>query len=234
MQKTKKPILNIVIPVFNEKENFPGTYRKIKKEIKIPKRIYVVYDFDDDNTIPIARKFSRKDKNLFVVKNNFGRGPHNAIKTGFNRVRTGPILVMMGDLCDDLSLVEPMYDEYLNGAKVVCASRYMKGGKQIGGSFFKRNLSRLAGNSLFYIRRVPTHDITNNFRLYDSKLIKSMTIESKGGFEIAMEITVKAFKKKEKIVELPTTWVDRAAGKSNFKFRQWLPSYLRWYFYVLF
>lgn len=229
-----KPPLNIVIPVYNEKDNFENTYLEIKRKVKFPHKIFVVYDFDEDNTVPVVKKFLNKDKNLKLVKNNIGRGPHNAIKTGFQKIKTGPILVMMGDLCDDLSLVRPMYQQYLNGASVICASRYMKGGKQIGGPFFKRNLSKIAGNSLYYLKKIPTHDITNNFRMYDSKLIQDISIESKGGFEIAMEITIKAFKKGYKIVELPTVWKDRTAGESNFKLSKWLPSYLHWYFYALF
>ncbi len=234
MQKQRTPVLNIIIPVYNEKDNFPGTYKEIKSKIKFPHKIFVVYDFNEDNTVPVVKKYLKKDKGLVLVKNNLGRGPHNAIKTGFRRVTSGPILVMMGDLCDDLSIVENMLQQYLNGANIVCASRYMKGGKQIGGSFFKRSLSKLAGNSLYYIKRLPTHDITNNFRMYDSKILKDIKIESKGGFEIAMEVTIKAFKKGYKIVEIPTTWKDRTAGESNFKLRQWLPSYLYWYVYALF
>jgi hypothetical protein len=140
----------------------------------------------------------------------------------------------MADLSDDLSMVDAMYAEYLNGASVVVGSRYMKGGKQIDGPFLKRTLSRLAGVSLYWIRRLPTHDVTNNFKMYDKAFLDTIVIESKGGFEIAMEITVKAFKHRAKIVELPTTWRDRTAGEANFKLWAWLPSYLHWYFYALF
>ena len=109
----------------------------------------------------------------------------------------------------------------------------MKGGKQIGGPLIKRTLSRLAGVSLYFVRRIPTHDITNNFKLYNKEFLDSIIIESKGGFEIGMEITVKAFKNRRNIVELPSTWRDRTAGESNFKLMKWLPSYLNWYFYAL-
>jgi hypothetical protein len=139
----------------------------------------------------------------------------------------------MADLSDDLAIADDMYAAYLDGADVVCGSRYMKGGEQIGGPLLKRTLSRLAGVSLHWIRRVPTHDITNNFRLYNKAFLDTLTIESSGGFEVAMEITVKAFKNKRKIVEIPSTWRDRTAGEAKFKLWKWLPSYLRWYFYAL-
>ena len=31
------------------------------------------------------------------------------------------------------------------------------------------------------------------------------------------------------MAEIPTIWLDRAFGVSNFKMSKWLPAYLRWY-----
>jgi glycosyltransferase involved in cell wall biosynthesis len=231
--ESKKLLLHIVTPVYNEGDNFPALYDQVKKDIKTPHKLIVVYDFDEDTTVPVAKKYQKKDTSLILLKNSKGRGALNAILSGFDYVKEGPLLVIMADLCDDLKLVDKMYKEYQEGATVVCPSRYIKGGRQIGGGLFKRTLSRLAGVSLYYIRRVPTHDITNSYRLYDKDFINSIQIESEGGFEVAMEITVKAFRQRRKIVELPTTWLDRTAGDSNFKLWQWLPSYLRWYLYAL-
>lgn len=225
-------LLNVIVPVYNEKDNFQHLYDEVQRHIKRPKQLIVVYDFDEDNTLPIARKIAKKDPALHLVKNNLGRGPLNAIKAGFNEVQDGPCLVVMADLSDDLRIVDAMYKQFMNGARLVCGSRYMKGGQQIGGPFLKHTLSRLAGNSLHYLRGVPTHDVTNNFKLYDKHLLDEIEIESTGGFELAMEITVKAFRLGAPIAELPTTWHDRTAGESNFKLWQWLPSYLRWYVFA--
>ena len=41
--------------------------------------------------------------------------------------------------------------------------------------------------------RFPTHDATNNFRLYDAALVRRLGIDSSGGFEVALELTAKAF-----------------------------------------
>lgn len=229
----KPPILHIITPVYNEGENFPALYEQVKANVKTPHKFVVVYDFDEDNTVPVAQKYQKHDKNLVLHKNNRGRGALNALLSGFDYVKEGPVVVIMADLCDDLSQVDAMYQKYTEGATIVCPSRFMKGGHTIGAPVFKRFLSWLAGISLYYVRRFPVHDATNNFRLYDKKFIDSITIESKGGFEVAMEITVKAFRQRKKIVELPTTWRDRVAGQSNFQLRKWLPSYLHWYFYAL-
>jgi hypothetical protein len=76
---------------------------------------------------------------------------------------------------------------------------------------------------------IATSDPTNNFKLYSHRLLSHVTIESTGGFEVALELTVKAFRGGFPIAEIPTVWTGRTAGKSNFKLVKWLPKYLRWY-----
>jgi len=139
----------------------------------------------------------------------------------------------MADLSDDLGAVDEMYRLIMDeGYDVVCGSRYMKGGRQLGGPFLKRLLSRMAGVSLHYLTGIPTHDVTNSFKMYRRSFLMNTKIESEGGFEIGMELTVKAFISGLKITELPVTWTDRVAGKSRFQMWPWIPNYLRWYFYA--
>ena len=157
----------------------------------------------------------------------------NALKSGFDQVKSGPCLVVMGDLSDDLGIVDGMLEKYKEGFKVVCGSRYMEGGRQEGGPLLKRTLSWLAGVTLHRFFRFPVHDVTNNFKLYDKALLEEITLESRGGFELAMEITVKAFKKGYPICEIPAVWKDRTAGQSHFKLFKWLPHYLKWYFFAI-
>jgi dolichol-phosphate mannosyltransferase len=105
----------------------------------------------------------------------------------------------------------------------------MKDGKQIGEPWFKKLLSRTAGMSLYYLAGIPTHDVTNSFKMYTKRVLNDFTIESNGGFELKMEIVIKAHLKGYKITEVPSIWRDRSAGESRFKLWQWLPKYLRWY-----
>jgi hypothetical protein len=193
----------------------------------------MVYDFEEDRTLPVARQLAQTRPFLQLVRNDLGRGPANALRAGFAAAGQGPALVVMADLSDDLADVPAMLRLYQEGYRVVCASRYVRGGRQIGGPWLKRTLSRGAGLSLHWLARFPTHDATNNFRLYDAALVNHMGIESERGFEFALELTAKAFARGEPIAEIPTTWRDRTAGESRFRLWKWLPCYLRWYRYAL-
>jgi hypothetical protein len=121
---------------------------------------------------------------------------------------------------------------YRQGYHVVAGSRYMRGGRLVGGPPFKQLLSRLAGTSLWWLRGLPTHDATNAFKIYHRAMVKSLTVESRGGFELNLELTVKAFLNGYRITEVPVTWRDRTNGKSRFRLWKWLPLYVRWYLYA--
>jgi hypothetical protein len=103
---------------------------------------------------------------------------------------------------------------------------YMRGGHQIGGPLVKRTLSRAAGLSLHIVGGIPTHDPTNNFKMYSRRLLDNVEIESHAGFELAIELTVKAHLLGLPILEIPTTWRDRSAGDSRFRLWAWLPQLL--------
>lgn len=224
--------LGIIIPVYNEAENISNTLSAIKEKIITPHKVYIVYDFDEDNTLPVAKEFLDKGLDVRFVKNP-ARGVINAIRTGLKRAEEDYLLVTMADMSDDYSVVDHMCTLMAEGYDVVCGSRYMKGGKQIGGPFMKKTLSRIADVSLRYTTGLPTHDATNSFKLYRKSMLDSMKIESDGGFEIGMEIVVKAHFSGYKVAEVPCVWTDRQAGKSRFRILKWAPKYLRWYAYAI-
>lgn len=227
--------LEIIIPVYNEGDNIIRTLEEIEGSVKHPHAITVVYDFEEDNTLPSLRRFmdaraAGSATGIRTLRNSYGRGALNAIRTGLESSSGEWCLVCMGDLSDDMTAVGAMLAKADEGCDVVCGSRYMRGGRQIGGPVFKSFLSRMAGISLHLIAGVPTHDATNSFKLYRRSLFDRIRIESRGGFEIGMEIVIKAHLLGCKIGEVPSTWRDRSGGESKFKLFRWLPHYLHWYF----
>jgi hypothetical protein len=186
----------------------------------------VVYDFEEDNTVPVVRELTASGAPFALVRN-AGKGVRSAMITGLRAISGGPVLVSMADLSDDLAIIPRMLDAYRAGADVVVASRYMPGGRQLGGPWLKGQLSRWGGRSLRWVAGFPSSDATNSFRLYDAELLARTSLESDGGFELAFEITLKAWMAGAQVVELPTTWRDRVQGTSRFNFRKWLPRYAR-------
>ena len=225
------PRLSVVCPVYNEGENIAALVGRLEREVDLDLELIVVYDEAEDDTLPALATLEPRFP-VRTVKNRLGRGALNAIKTGFAEARSEATLVVMADLSDDLSAVGRMYELLVRGADVVCGSRYMPGGRQIGGPFLKGLLSRAAGISLHYLAGVPTRDVTNSFKMYRTEFLRGLRFESSGGFEIGMEAVVKAYVAGRRIAEVPSTWTDRVAGASRFRLWRWLPRYLRWYLYA--
>jgi len=217
------------MPVYNEGEAVEPVIRRLSAAVRTPHEILVVYDFDEDTTVPVVARLAPEIAGLRGLRNDIGRGVLNAMKAGIAEARGEYVLVSMADGSDEPAIVDRMVELARSGADVVAASRYMRGGRQVGGPLLKRLMSRTAGLSLHWFGGVATHDPTNNFKLYSRRFLDSVRIESRAGFELALELTVKATLADRPVAEVPTTWRDRTAGQSNFKLRAWLPHYLRWY-----
>ena len=227
------PELSIVIPVYNEPDNIGPTLRRIADQVSTPHEILVVYDFDADTTVPVVLQLQAELPAVRLHRNEIGRGVLNAMKAGIEASAAPLVLITMADGSDEMDRVDEMVRLGHGGAAIVAGSRYMKGGAQVGGPLVKRVLSRFAGLSLHWVAGVQVHDPTNNFKLYRRDFLDSVTIESTGGFELALELTAKAARARHPMAEVPTTWRDRSAGESRFDLRAWLPKYLRWYFHAL-
>ena len=221
--------LSIVLPVYNEGDAVEPVLRALNEQVRTPHEIVVVYDFDEDVTVPVIERLSTEMPGLRGLRNDLGRGVLNAMRAGISGTASPFVLISMADGSDEPHIVNSMVHLAREGADVVAASRYMRGGRQVGGPRVKRFLSRAAGLTLHWFAGVPTHDPTNNFKLYSRRFLNSVQIESTAGFELALELTVKATLARRRVAEVPTTWRDRTAGSSNFKLRKWLPHYLHWY-----
>ncbi|EHB49711.1 glycosyl transferase family 2 [Mycolicibacterium rhodesiae JS60] len=226
--------IDLIVPVYNEGSNIAKALNELYAMVTCPKRVLVVYDFDEDDTVPVVRELIPSYPGLELVRNTIGRGVINAIRAGVDAARSDVVIISMADLSDDLRVVDEMVrlirDE---GYDVVCASRYMRGGRQIGGPLIKRTISRAAGVSLYWLGALPTHDATNAFRAYRRSVLQEIPIESSGGFEYSLEVTAKAHIAGRRVTEVPSTWRDRTAGESRFQLRKWLPHYVKWYVYAL-
>jgi glycosyltransferase involved in cell wall biosynthesis len=227
-----KPQITLVIPTYNEGRAIVGVLERLFEAVQTPSEVLVVYDFAEDTTAPYLREYARNEPRLAPMLNTYGRGPAHAIRFGIDRAKADVIVVSMADGSDDPRLVEPLARLVDGGAVLAAASRYSRGGKQIGGPILKRTLSRLAGVSLYWLARVGTKDATNSFKAYSKSFINDVGIDSRAGFEIGIELVAKARRLRRPVAELPATWHDRTSGESNFRIIPWLPHYLRWYVFA--
>jgi dolichol-phosphate mannosyltransferase len=226
---TQVPRVSVVIPAYNEGEAIDPVLDRLFESVTLDCEVLVVVDFAEDTTAPVVEKYAVHEPRLRLVVQTFGRGPANAIRYGIQAASAPVAVVTMADGCDDPRQIDDLTRLVERGVVVAAASRYMPGGQQVGGPVFKSFLSRAAGRSLQWFAHIGTRDPTNSYKAYSKEFVGNVGIDSRDGFEIGLELTAKARRLRLPVAEIPTIWLDRQAGMSNFKLAKWLPRYLRWY-----
>src|SRR5262249_362741 len=88
---------------------------------------------------------------------------------------------------------------------------------------------RSGGVQLRWLAAAGRGEARTAFTACATAFVREVGIDSRDGFEIGIELTAKAKRLRLPVAEIPTIWLDRQAGVSNFKIARWVPSYLRWY-----
>ncbi|HUY96657.1 MAG TPA: glycosyltransferase family 2 protein [Verrucomicrobiae bacterium] len=227
------PRVSVVIPAHLEGERIGTCLDRIFEAVTLPTEVVVVWDAPEDPTAAAVGAYPVGEPRLRGICNHPQRGPAAAIRRGIQEARADVVVVTMADGSDDPQQIDPLARLVERGVVIAAASRYMRGGQQVGGPRLKGWMSRLAGVSLHLVGRVGTHDATNSFKAYRRAFLLEAQVESDAGFEMGLEMVAKARRLRRPVAELPTIWLDRAGGQSHFQVRAWIPRYLHWYWYAL-
>lgn len=132
--KNKKPILNLVIPCYNEEEALPFTKEQLDIKMKeliqnklIDKnsKVVLVNDGSKDKTWDIISKI-HKENNMYIginlAKN---KGHQNALLAGlmYAKDHSDISISMDADLQDDINVIDDMINKYNDGADIVYGVR---------------------------------------------------------------------------------------------------------------
>lgn len=231
MKKSQEIKLSILIPVRNEGKNIERMLKALNN-IKLPMEVAIIYDFPDDNTIPVVKKFAKKSKNIKSVQNKFGKGVANAIRAGIKASRGDYILILAADDLGPVNGISDMVMLMENGCDFVSCTRYAYGGSRDKDSFTQRIFSR-AGNKLFKILSGSVFtDLTTGFKMFRKSTLNKIKLESDSiSWAIVFEMAIKAQASGMKLGEVPVRSSDRKYGKSTFRLGPWFKEYLRWFFW---
>ena len=224
--------LDFVIPVYNEGENILSVLESLRRGMRTPFRVLICYDREDDDTLTALARYDPQGVEISLVKNKYGRGPHGAVRSGFDASTAPAVLMIPADDDYNAPAFQAMYDEFRRGYDIVCASRFMPGGSMENCPWIKGLLVRSAAFTLRHLAFLPTHDPTNGLRMFSRRVIDTVAIESTEGFTYSIELLVKVHRLGWKISEVPVRWFERKKGQSRFRVFRWMMPYLRWYAYA--
>ena len=223
---------SIVVPALNEGNQISIFLERLEEAVELPVEVIIVVDTPTDTTLRAISEYKPHKHSIRGVVSELPKGPANAIRYGISASASEIVVITMADGSDDPRAIDDLIRLVERGCAVASASRYMAGGQQIGGPRYKKFLAKNASRALWLVLGVGTHDSTNSFKAYSKKFIDEVGIESDKGFEVGIELVVKAHRYGRMIAEVPTIWIDRMVGESNFQLRRWLPRYLRWFLYA--
>ena len=224
--------LDIIIPVYNEDENIIKLVTELEKKIVCDFRILICYDNESDSTLNYLKQKNIIKKEILFIKNP-EQGPNTAIIEGIKSSIAEIILVYMADDFSNINLINKMTDLIEKGNDLIIPSRFVQGGEMIGAKKLKKAVTIGGSYLIYYIGRIPFKDCTNAFKMFSADVKNKINLETKIGFTFALELVIKSYLLKLKIVEIPSSWIELKNRKSNFKMIKWLPHYFYWLLYAM-
>jgi glycosyltransferase involved in cell wall biosynthesis len=214
--------LSIVVPAFNEGDEFEHSLKTIAGELDmlgLPYELVVVDDGSRDGTSAgIERAAAVLGERVVVVTHSENQGLAAALRTGFRHARHPNVAVLDADLSYAPSIVGDMLKQMRRTeALIVAASPYMKGGRVSNVPPVRLMASRCANLLLSHLTGRKVSTLTGMVRLYNrSFLQRALTSEPIGEFN--SWILVHALKDGVPVAEVPAhlAWpMSRRQGTSR-------------------
>ena len=173
-KKTKKDLLSIIVPCFNEQEALPIFYKELNKVLKkmdLDHEIILVDDGSKDETLKVMRDLAKKDAHVRYLSFSRNFGKEAAMYAGFVNAKGDYALTMDADMQDPPSLLPQMYEIIKTGEyDSVATRRVNRKGESKVRSFFARMFYKI-------INKISDADIVDgarDFRLMDRKMLNAI------------------------------------------------------------
>ena len=208
---------SVIAPIFNEKENLPELYRRVKEvmdQTREPWELILVDDGSSDESSDMIRALAKEDKCVrpVIFARNFGH--QVAVTAGLDYSRGEAVVIIDSDLQDPPELILEMAKKWREGYEVVFAVRAEREGE----SWFKLWTASLFYRLIYRITDVKIPLDTGDFRLMDRKVVNVMNqMRERHRFLRGMSAWV-GFKQ----IGVEYKRAARTAGETKYPFRKML------------
>lgn len=206
---------SVIAPIFNEKDNLPELYRRVKAvmdQTRKPWELLLVDDGSSDGSTEILHDMAKKDKRVrpVIFARNFGH--QVAVTAGLDYARGEAVVIIDADLQDPPELILDMAQKWMEGYEVIFAVRTEREGE----SWFKLWTASLFYRMIYRITDVKIPLDTGDFRLLDRKVVDVMkTMRERHRFLRGMSAWV-GFKQ----IGVEYKRAARTAGETKYPFRK--------------
>lgn len=156
--------LTVIIPIYNDEQVLNELIQRLQNvliRISLNSEIILIDDGSSDNSFVKMQQLKEKNKNLTLVKLTRNFGQINAITAGLDIAKYENIVLMDSDLQDPPELIEDMLNSYLSQeCDMIIAKRETR-----EDSFFKKIVSKLFNNTVYYFTNVKIEKGLGVFRI---------------------------------------------------------------------
>jgi len=232
-------MIRLIIPAYNEGKNLPTVVPDIARALGNEQyELVVVNDGSADNTLAVANELAQRYP-VTVLDHGVNRGVAEAFRTGLTHVikKADPsdvVIIMEGDGTSSVELLPRLIERIKEGADIVIASRYQRGGRYLHFPLKRLILSRGANivfRLLFPIRGVRDYSIF--YRAYRAGSLQQALARHGAEFIVVktffanIEILFKTRPYTKRIEEIPLVYdYGKKKGKSGMKIGKNLRSYM--------
>ena len=170
--------LAIVVPCFNEEEVLPETNRRLlallttlqeRQLVSVNSCVHYVDDGSRDGTWALIESLAAADPRVRGIKLSRNAGHQIALLAGLLTVEGDAVVTIDADLQDDVSVLETMVDQFIDGAEIVYGVR----DSRRSDSAFKRNTA-MAYYSLMQRLGVDLVHNHADFRLLSRRAVDAL------------------------------------------------------------
>ena len=216
-QATALPVLSVVVPTFNERDNVTKLYRKLEATLDgIAWEVVFVDDNSPDGTWDVVRALARQDGRVRCIRRIGRRGLSGACIEGILASSAPYAAVMDADLQHDETQLPKMLSLLQSGqAELVVGSRYIEGGSADSFNRSRAGASALATEVAKRALGVAIADPMSGFFVIRRDRFEQLAPQlSTQGFKILLDIVATAHGDL-KTVEVPYTFGSRLHGESK-------------------
>ena len=168
-----KPVLSVIVPVYNEEEVIAESYKRLKAAVAAIGESYELIFINDgsrDKTPQMLAEICEQDDCVRFINfsRNFGHQP--AITAGMDYAQGDAIVVIDADLQDPPEVIGDMAAKWREGYDVVYGKRL----KREGETAFKKLTAKMYYRLLKNVTSVDIPVDTGDFRLIDRKVCDAM------------------------------------------------------------
>jgi dolichol-phosphate mannosyltransferase len=164
---------SIIAPCYNEEENLPELYQKIKTTLEKTGEVWeliLINDGSRDRTAQVMRELHAADPRVHYIDFARNFGHQIAVTAGMDYAQGEAIILIDADLQDPPELILEMIDKWKEGYEVIYAVRTGRKGE----SWFKLMTAKLFYRLIYRITDVDIPLDTGDFRLMDRKVVNAM------------------------------------------------------------